>query len=115
MKPKIILSFFYRYVALLLVTVLAVWADHYDSVTYLVGPTFYVLKYVLAAVVVTLLAIHLVMRNTMDKYKQEDASGTSPFIRDWTELDGRTKLILSLITFWVLFLGSAWIASNVVK
>lgn len=114
-KPFLIISFLWRYAALVIVFIALAALSRFDQVTYFIGPVFYVVQLVVTCALASLFARHLFMRSTLDEYAIDPPSGPSDFVKDWRALDPRTKIILSVIVIVAFYLGAALIAANLAK
>ncbi len=116
-KPIFLLSFIRQYWPLLLVFVALTTVSHYDVVTYFVGPIFYLLNLVVAAIVGALLTKHVCFRRSLDAYTQKkDADGmTYQFVREFWAMEPAARVKLTVYTILALFLGAAWIAASIAK
>ncbi len=113
------ISFVKRYDRLLILFVAMVLLAKSDSITYFVGPIFYLIELTLGATVSALLMRHLFFRRTLDAYtrdrKQIDGKWESDFLCHWKLLAPATKIWISIIVAMTLFLGCCLIAASIAK
>jgi hypothetical protein len=115
-KPVFILSFFRIYWPLLIVFAGFTALGRWDRLVYFIGPVFYVLNLLLAALVGALFIKHVCFRASIDAYTQKkDDDGIYSFAREFFALPPEQRVFLTIATVVCLFLGACWICAAIAK
>lgn len=115
MKPIYFINFVKRYLRLIIVWIIFVVAGRFDGIVFFFGHIFYVAELALSCALGSLVIRHLFLRYTIDKYSMEINDQPSEFMNDWAKADPTLKMVLSVLVFIVLFLGTCIIAASIAK